>query len=617
MADFDGVNLADLVRGLPESLDRTREAMERLTEAIERNKDATEESKQAQQGLFDGFADVKAGIDLARQAIGSAIGIGREWVDVAHEQELANLRLAKALEIHKQGTRATAEEQIKWAGVLQQLTGLDDAVVEGLQTQLLHMGAYGNELNVLTLAALGFSDSHEKSLQSSVQIVGRLLQGNTKILKRYGEDFATAGEALEAFAQRGLEVTDRNDMLGTSVAIAEANFGELVEALGKTITESASVKQNVQDMSFALLDVSNWVTEHGSEITEFWNTISTVTGAVLENFRDNAAFLVVPPAFLGATVGRAIALATQEDNPNEIPAAVLALERRQKLEHDLREKQAEELAALKARLEEQDEERERAAKEKAAARAQAHDDELARRQEAAEERHFAEKREKQARRRDEEYDAEIAAATRRDDALATQADRQAQAEDNVFRANIARRQAYNAQIAGLERNLVLNLASSVGQMIGSLSSDEPGKAAANLGKRVVGVIATSAQSLASIIFASGEAAKQFGNPYLAAAAAIALSVLAGAAQAVISGSQSSLSSPSLRTPGGGGGTGAGAAVGFTPPSSPGPASSGSSNAPVNVVVNIGSGAIVGGDGKEVGRELAELIERSRPGWRNS
>lgn len=162
--------------------------------------------------------------------------------------------------------------------------------------------------------------------------------------------------------------------------------------------------------------------------------------------------------------------------------------------------------------------------------------------------------------------------------------------------------ALKGTVTEVEHNLI-----DMGKAFGSSDAE---KAAQGLTFGVLKIIGQFATLMGNAVIFSGIAGAQLGNPITAIPAGIALAAagtailaIVGGAEAALSGSSKNVAAPS--TPSIGPSTSA---------HSTGSSSSGGISNTRNITVIIGNGAVVGGDGRAVGRDIALRLAQASPSW---
>ncbi len=118
---------------------------------------------------------------------------------------------------------------------LQRKTGIGDtAQRDALAELVLATGDYKKSLDLLPLA-LDFAAAKQMDVSMAAELLGRVAQGNTSVLTRYGitlKEGATAAEALAAIQDK---VTGSAEKMASPLDILNASFGDMQESIGAAL----------------------------------------------------------------------------------------------------------------------------------------------------------------------------------------------------------------------------------------------------------------------------------------------------------------------------------------------------------------------------------------------
>lgn len=184
----------------------------------------------AMKGLAIGVAG--AGIALAG---GLAVGL-KSSIDAALESEESQKRLDAALK-SVGATSGTLRSQIDNANTsLSQMSGFDDEDLQNAFSDLVRTtGDAKGSLKQYGLVA-DLARAKNIPLASAAKIVGRVMNGNTGLLKRYGIELkkgATAHDALAAMQRKfGGAAKAYGDTTAGQIDKAKVAFGNLKESIG-------------------------------------------------------------------------------------------------------------------------------------------------------------------------------------------------------------------------------------------------------------------------------------------------------------------------------------------------------------------------------------------------
>lgn len=199
--------------------------------------------------MVQGFA--AGGIAGAAITAVGEIAKGLQWsVKEAKDSEQAFTNLAEA--VKRSGTSWTDVESKTrdYLTQLQKTTVYSDEALAGMVERLLTFGLSYDDAMKAAGTALDFAAAKHMDLDSAATLVGKALDGNTAILKRYGVDVATSKDAAAAFK-------DVMTQLGDAVSKAAS---EDLDGFRDMIVESGL---QVQNTSGKLLSAKDLITEVG------------------------------------------------------------------------------------------------------------------------------------------------------------------------------------------------------------------------------------------------------------------------------------------------------------------------------------------------------------------
>jgi len=199
--------------------------------------------------VVQGFA--AGGIAGAAITAVGEITKGLQWsVKEAKDSEQAFTNLAEA--VKRSGTSWTDVESKTrdYLTQLQKTTVYSDEALAGMVERLLTFGLSYDDAMKAAGTALDFAAAKHMDLDSAATLVGKALDGNTAILKRYGVDVATSKDAAVAFK-------DVMTQLGDAVSKAAS---EDLDGFRDMIVESGL---QVQNTSGKLLSAKDLITEVG------------------------------------------------------------------------------------------------------------------------------------------------------------------------------------------------------------------------------------------------------------------------------------------------------------------------------------------------------------------
>lgn len=274
---------ADLLKKLNESQKQTATSMANMQDAVEKfSRDATKNM-----GRFDQIMNVFAGTtlagivakgaELASKAIGAFIGNFTAGITEAAEFEKATTRLANSLALSGNFSQEAQKDIEDYIGTMEQLSGIDDAVIAGNLAMLSSLTRLDTEgLKRAQSAAVDLSAALGIDLNTATSLIGKAANGNVAAFGRYGiqlektgnnvRDFENALSTLEnrfGGAASGAMKTFSGALLG-----AQNNIGNFFQALGQTVAQNPVVVAAIAEVSKIFGELTNAATKGGPAIKE-------------------------------------------------------------------------------------------------------------------------------------------------------------------------------------------------------------------------------------------------------------------------------------------------------------------------------------------------------------
>jgi hypothetical protein len=202
--------------------------------------DTAEKQLQGLEGYVEknkaGFKAMGAAMTGAGLAITAALTLS---VKAAAEEEQGIIKLSKALEnvgvdynVVKKSLDSVISSTMKKTGIA------DDKQRASLQSLLEVTGDYNKALKLMPLA-LDLATAKGIDAASAAQIVGKVAQGNTGILARYGvvlKEGATATEALGELQKKfGGQAEAYGKTMSGQLDILKNSFGDIMETIGSQL----------------------------------------------------------------------------------------------------------------------------------------------------------------------------------------------------------------------------------------------------------------------------------------------------------------------------------------------------------------------------------------------
>lgn len=176
-----------------------------------------------------------------KNAIAGMINFMREGVVAAAEDAAAEARLAQALRVRGLAVEGVVESLVNYNQVMMQTTGISDASLLSLQTQLIALGVHRDKLQEATTAAIGLSEVTGKDLVASGTAVARILEGTLTPVTRLGVEVHTTAEAIEFLTSRASLAGSELQTFSGQWALLGENLGQVQEALGNPVARSKGV----------------------------------------------------------------------------------------------------------------------------------------------------------------------------------------------------------------------------------------------------------------------------------------------------------------------------------------------------------------------------------------
>lgn len=182
-----------------------------------------------------GMQRISKGAVAMGAAIGSATLLMGEFTRAAAEDEASQARVQQAIENTGKAYEEYGQQLDAVIKKGQEKAFSDDATRDALTRLVTATGDVDASMNQLGLA-MDLARARGMDLGSAADLIGKVMNGNTSILKRYGiavEDGATATEALAAIQQRTAGQADAYAQTTVGqLDIMKDKWGELTETIG-------------------------------------------------------------------------------------------------------------------------------------------------------------------------------------------------------------------------------------------------------------------------------------------------------------------------------------------------------------------------------------------------
>lgn len=224
---------------------------------------AESRTKQSADKMEKTLQKVSMAMVAAGAAIAAALGVA---VKAAEEQRIGIERLESTLLNVGVAYGEVREELEANIAAMQRKTGVGDSEQrDALNSLIITTNDYKRALELLPLA-IDLAAAKEMDLKTASELVGRVAEGNTTILTRYGmqlEEGATAAEALAMLQER---VGGTAEAMASPIDIAKAAVGDLGEAIGDVLLPKFNELLNENVIPFVeklieWVEANDWVVD--------------------------------------------------------------------------------------------------------------------------------------------------------------------------------------------------------------------------------------------------------------------------------------------------------------------------------------------------------------------
>lgn len=277
--------------------------------------EALEEAQSKTAELSDALKGAAAVSAVAFAALTAEVGFA---VAAYAESEEATNSLTNAMINQGVYSKDLVEQYKKIATEIQNLTGISDEAVLSAQTTIQAYIGQREVTKELTLAVADFAKAQGIDLATAAALLGKGIQGNTEMLKRYGIQVDDAGNKTENMANIIAAVNAK--FSGSAQAAAEGfsgsinkltqSFGDLQEEIGARFAPVLTMIANAITSFFqylsnnkALMDLAAGVLAAG---VAFTGMISVITAAGVAFLSLKALLIAAGVAF--STIAAPIAV---------------------------------------------------------------------------------------------------------------------------------------------------------------------------------------------------------------------------------------------------------------------------------------------------------------------
>lgn len=247
------------------------------------------------QRLQDGFTSTVVQMNAAMEVAGKVFGAANaaisavvdtvsEYVELAMEQERVERRAIAAIQARQTFSRAELDLLQQANAARQQQLGIGDEVQLQLQGTMAAMGVTKGQLDAATRAAIGLSEAMGMGLEEASKVAAKAFTGNVGALAEYGIKAKSAADAQQQLNAMFDVAIANGRSLETRLAVLNANVGDFKEVLGGAVTESGALKDGLDAMSSALLELQGYfASAEGREaVNGFFGVILDLTSDAID-----------------------------------------------------------------------------------------------------------------------------------------------------------------------------------------------------------------------------------------------------------------------------------------------------------------------------------------------
>jgi hypothetical protein len=239
----------------------------------------TEEAQKSIESFGSSAISVVGKLEVAFAALGAVVAgfTFKAAIDAAAESDQAvqqlNISLASTGEFSKEASQGLQE----YAAAIQETTGISDEAVLSAYSLAKTFGISNEAAKKLTDAAINLSAATGRDLDTAIQQLGGTFSGTVGKLSRLSPELKNlteqqlkAGAAVDVIARKfdGFAATLSNTFEGSTKKAKNA-FDEVLEAIGKSVTQNVAVIEVFNTLSATLLSVAEIFTQNKEAIAGF------------------------------------------------------------------------------------------------------------------------------------------------------------------------------------------------------------------------------------------------------------------------------------------------------------------------------------------------------------
>jgi hypothetical protein len=210
--------------------------------------------------VMQGFA--AGGVTGAAIAAVGEVTQGLKWaIGQATEAEQAIKNLSAAVERSGTSWESVSGKTQEYMRQVQKTTVYSDEAIAGMIERLLTFGMTYDEAMKAAGAALDLAAAKHMDLESAATLVGKAVEGNTAVLKRYGVDIEVAKDATDKFTP---VITALNEQFGGAAQEQAKTYAGIQERLKNATSDLGEkiggiVLPALAGMTEAMIPVVDWL----------------------------------------------------------------------------------------------------------------------------------------------------------------------------------------------------------------------------------------------------------------------------------------------------------------------------------------------------------------------
>jgi len=266
--------------------------------SVEKNigglKNSFSSASKAASGIGAAFSALTGPVGIALVAIGSVVATLNKVTSAASEQEDAVNRLNIALKASGDFSEEATKELQDYASELQKVSRVGDEVTLSNLALLKSLAPLTNEgLKQANTAAVNLSAALRIDLESAIRLVGKAANGNIEAFKRYGVEIKKGKTDAETFSNTLQEIGKFGNVaekdvqtFSGSISLLGNSFGEILEELGKFVTENTTLNLSIKNSAIFFLELADSIKDFRQSISDGTSVFSklSVVGDFLERY---------------------------------------------------------------------------------------------------------------------------------------------------------------------------------------------------------------------------------------------------------------------------------------------------------------------------------------------